>query len=151
MKWIAFIIASIQAVSSCVGAKDLIVPQEFSTIQAAIDASQATDTVIVKAGTYDESISLKSGVTIRGEDRPNTVVRCSSLESPVVRATGCTDATLTNLTLTHTDANQVLPDKAESFAVVFINAATIDVNGCHIHQAGDCGVLVPHFINSSTM
>jgi hypothetical protein len=46
------------------------VPDDHQTIQAAIDAAAAGDTVLVAAGTYRERIRLKDGVTLKsaGDD-----------------------------------------------------------------------------------
>lgn len=43
-----------------------VVPIDFDTIQEAIDAAVAGDTVVVKAGTYWENLLLKPGVNIEG-------------------------------------------------------------------------------------
>ena len=48
------------------------VPDDYSTIQAAIDASAYGDTVLVSAGRYYENITLKSGVKVRGAGRDIT-------------------------------------------------------------------------------
>ena len=48
-------------------ADTLRVPEEFSTIQAAIDSSQTNDLVLVSAGRYRERIVMKSGVTLRSQ------------------------------------------------------------------------------------
>lgn len=52
--------------------KTLGVPSEYATIQKAIDAASAGDTVLVEAGTYRERVRLKAGVILRsaGEDKP---------------------------------------------------------------------------------
>lgn len=49
------------------------VPQEHATIQDAIDASQAGDTILVSPGRYVERIRLKQGVSVRstGDDAEN--------------------------------------------------------------------------------
>ena len=46
------------------------VPQDHKSIQAAIDAATPRDVVLVAAGTYNERIKLKQGVTVRsaGDD-----------------------------------------------------------------------------------
>ncbi len=46
------------------------VPQDHKTIQAALDAAQAGDTVLVSAGTYKERLQLKPGVMLKsaGDD-----------------------------------------------------------------------------------
>ena len=43
-------------------ADELRVPETHLTIQAAIDASTAGDTVVVRAGTYTERVVLKANV-----------------------------------------------------------------------------------------
>ena len=48
-------------------ADELRVPETHLTIQAAIDASAAGDTVVVRAGTYTERVVLKANVTLRSE------------------------------------------------------------------------------------
>lgn len=51
-------------------AADLRVPEDHKTIQAAVDASRAGDTVTVAPGKYTERVRLNAGVTLRsrGDD-----------------------------------------------------------------------------------
>jgi hypothetical protein len=48
-------------------AATLRVPQEHTSIQAAIEASSSGDTIVVSPGRYTERIYLKPGVTLRSE------------------------------------------------------------------------------------
>ncbi len=52
------------------GAKILYVPDDYSSIQGAIDSAQYGDTVIVREGVYFEQITMKEGVDVvaDGED-----------------------------------------------------------------------------------
>jgi len=50
------------------------VPQEYSTIQAAVNAAQAGDTIEVSAGTYSENVLVTVSVTIVGENAMTTIV-----------------------------------------------------------------------------
>lgn len=58
------------AMANLAAAATLRVPQDHKTIQAAIDAAQAGDTILVAAGKYPERIRLKRHITLRsqGED-----------------------------------------------------------------------------------
>jgi len=59
-------------------AKDLHVPSEYNTIQAAIDAAFPMDTVIVAKGIYSESIAVKTGLKVIGAGKEVTTITNSS-------------------------------------------------------------------------
>ncbi len=71
----------------------LEVPSPYATIQAAINAASAIDTVWVSPGTYDENITLKDGVLVMSSDgAASTTIRSSS--GAVVSGAGLGDLTL---------------------------------------------------------
>ncbi|MFH1725631.1 MAG: NosD domain-containing protein [Elusimicrobiota bacterium] len=55
-------------------AATLDVPADYATIQAAVDAAQAGDTVLVAPGTYPESVALKAGVNLQGSGAEVTTI-----------------------------------------------------------------------------
>ena len=57
-----------------VKAGTIIVPDDYPTIQEAIDAASPRDTIFVKAGTYYEHVSINKSISLIGEDRNLTVI-----------------------------------------------------------------------------
>jgi len=52
----------------------LTVPDPYPTIQAAINAANASDTIQVAAGIYYENVIVNKSVTLRGEDSATTII-----------------------------------------------------------------------------
>ena len=57
------------------GPRIISVPQEYLTISQAIQVARSGDTILVAAGTYNEKISVKSGVKIIGAGAATTTIR----------------------------------------------------------------------------
>jgi polygalacturonase len=110
-------ILSVFLVSGAVAAQ-LLVPQNFSTIQEAIDAAAAGDEVIVSAGSYSENLMLKSEVSVRGIEAARTFLRPAITDVAVVSANLVDDVLLRNFTLV--DA-QVGVDVVDSTAIRIAN------------------------------
>ena len=63
------------AVPSLAIADTIIVPDDYTTIQGAIDAAVDGDTVLVKPGTYVENISFKGkAITVTSEQGVDVTV-----------------------------------------------------------------------------
>jgi len=74
----------------------LRVPEQFATIQAAIDATPAgtARTILVAAGTYNQSFSLNGkDIVVRGAPKGGTTIDGTGLATSVVRFTGGEPAT----------------------------------------------------------
>lgn len=52
----------------------LLVPSQYSTIQAAVGAASSGDTVRVSAGTYNENVIIVGAITLEGEG-PSTIIQ----------------------------------------------------------------------------
>ncbi len=73
--------------------KTITVPDDFATIQEAINAADAGDTIFVKRGTYVENPVVNKSVSLVGEDRDATVIDVTAglkVQSNFVNITGLT-------------------------------------------------------------
>jgi parallel beta-helix repeat protein len=52
----------------------IIVPDDYPTIQAAINAASVGDTVYVRDGTYQEDLDISKSITLMGESNQNTMI-----------------------------------------------------------------------------
>lgn len=73
--------ASIAASSSAL-ARTIVVPRDFPTIQAAVDAAAPGDTITVMSGTFTEEIVIAKDLTLRGAGVGATVVKSPPTLTP---------------------------------------------------------------------
>jgi hypothetical protein len=100
MKKVAILLSLIVSVS----ATQLKVPSAYSTIQVAIDAASAGDTVLVAAGTYTENINFNGkNIVVLGEDKETTIIDGNANGKSVVTFQSGEDSTavLKNFTITN--------------------------------------------------
>ncbi len=54
--------------------KTIVVPDDYAAIQEAVDAASEGDTVFVKSGEYNESVSIDVAISLVGEDSTTTKI-----------------------------------------------------------------------------
>ena len=80
-------------------AETLIVPQDHSTIQEAIDAAEEGDLVLVEPGTYTENIELRSGIDVAGRETARTLIAPDDASLPVVTIASAAGTRFSNVTI----------------------------------------------------
>jgi len=76
----------------------IVVPDDYSTIQEAIDAASEGDTIFVKRGTYHEHLQVDKSLSLVGEDRETTIIDGDNV-GQVVNITACDHVNMTGFTI----------------------------------------------------
>ncbi|HUT30154.1 MAG TPA: right-handed parallel beta-helix repeat-containing protein [Sedimentisphaerales bacterium] len=136
---------------------ELHVPVEYSTIQSALNAAVAGETVILQPGSYDEGINIPArDITIKSADPhdPNvvadTILDGAGYRSVVVFSAGAGSPTLTGFTITN-GANGIYAEAARPIITRCIieqnlghGIRSVDseptIVGCSISDNGGAGV-----------
>jgi len=80
-------------------AATLRVPTSYATIQAAIDAANPLDEVLVEPGTYIENLSMRSQINVRGVEVARTLLAPENDELAAVVFLGVQDSRFSNFTI----------------------------------------------------
>ena len=77
----------------------LLVPQDFATIQQAVDATQPGDLVLIDKGVYNESVTVKTDdIVIRGVDRNEVILDGKYSLTDGIRVAGANGVAVENMT-----------------------------------------------------
>jgi copper-binding protein NosD len=80
-------------------AATLVVPTQYPKIQAAIDAAQSLDQVVVQPGTYTENLTLRTGVDVIGSEPARTFLQPQTSTQPTVLIRLASNLRFSNFTL----------------------------------------------------
>src|SRR5262245_42618708 len=69
------VLAIVGAATDAHAAKEIVVPRDFPTIQAAVDAAAPGATIKVRRGTYTEQLVIAKDVTLEGAGPGETIIK----------------------------------------------------------------------------
>ena len=69
---------------TCSGQRTLVVPDDYPSIQEAIDVAEPGDTVYVAGGRYVENLVIDKSLSLVGEDRTTTIIHSLTPEEDVI-------------------------------------------------------------------
>ena len=98
-------------------AATLNVPQDYSSIQAAINAAASGDTILVDTGTYRENLVMRTNVTVRGVEAARTFIEARNSSAPVVTIDGKNNVSLRNFTLTNSADGVAITNSTSVFVL----------------------------------
>lgn len=74
----------------------------YSSIQAAVNAASAGDTVTVRHGTYNEDVTIKQSVSLIGDGKENTIIDATGKTNGIT-ITGAADVVVSGFTVENAD------------------------------------------------
>ncbi len=112
----------------------ITVPDDYSTIQAAVTAANSGDTVYVRVGTYYEHVTIGKSLTLQGEDRDTTIVNGGGSGNTIYISAD--HVTLESLKITNGENGVRLPSEVyESHLtirnVIIDSNANCGIRDCH--------------------
>ncbi|MCX8103063.1 MAG: right-handed parallel beta-helix repeat-containing protein [Candidatus Bipolaricaulota bacterium] len=81
-------------------AKTIEVPKDYQTIQAAINAAQPGDLILIAPGTYRENLTIRKSIELRGADAGVIVDGSRSRSAPTILIQRTRDVVIQNLEIT---------------------------------------------------
>jgi parallel beta-helix repeat protein len=94
------------------------VPQDYKSIQEAIDIAAVGDTVVVDDGRYAENLLIKKTLGLRSMGgAESTVIEASDKGRPVVKVEGARGASIDGFTITGSGVSGILLDNADNTGI----------------------------------
>jgi hypothetical protein len=114
------------------------VPGEYPTIQAAVDAAEPGDLVLIDRGVYLEAVDVRTpGVTIRGVDRNEVVIDGEFERANGIQALFTDGVVVENLTTINHKLNGVLWSGVRGYRGSYITAVNNGDYGIYAFDSGD--------------
>lgn len=116
----------------------LVVPDEFPTIQSAIDAADVGQTVYVSAGTYEEALVFKEGISLVGAGMYEVTVRQGALVDHPLWGEDCTSGVVSDMTFEHYGSD----DSDSRYSPITLSNCSIEISRCRARNGAGHGIVV---------
>src|SRR4029453_2412370 len=104
-------------------AATLHVPDDYPTVQKAVDAAEPGDLVLISPGTYQESVSVKTdNLTIRGLDRNEVILDGGFTMDNGFRVAGADGVAIENMTARNYTKNGFFWTDAKGYRGSYLTA-----------------------------
>ncbi len=112
------------------------------TIQSAIDSAKPGDMVLVKNGVYAESLTLKDGIILKGEDCNNVIIQGDMRIGPVLKIDNCENVQISKLTLKHYNTEFIADESEGRWPVVQIDNSGASLEHLIICDSASDGIRI---------
>ncbi|HEX6300617.1 MAG TPA: PLDc N-terminal domain-containing protein [Acidimicrobiia bacterium] len=114
------------------------VPAEYPTIQAAVDATEPGDLVLIDRGVYREAVDVRTpGVTIRGVDRNDVIIDGEFERANGIQALFTDGVVVENLSTINHTLNGVFWSGVRGYRGSYITAVNNGDYGIYAFDSGD--------------
>jgi hypothetical protein len=115
-----------------------LVPQDYATIQAAVDAAEPGDLVLIDRGVYRESVDVRTpGVTIRGVDRNEVIIDGEFERDNGIQILFTNGVVVENLTIVNHQLNGVFWNGVRGYRASYVTAVNNGDYGIYAFDSGD--------------
>jgi len=87
---LAYLLSLLSLPLPAVSPRTIYVPDDYSTIQGAVDAASPGDMIVVRDGIYYESITINKPITIKAENIGKTIIDAQGSKGITITANGAT-------------------------------------------------------------
>lgn len=130
-----------------VHAKTIVVPDDYQTIQQAVDVAEPGDVILIKRGIYIENIVVenKSNIVIKSLDGPaNTIIMARYGTESVIEIDRCRGILIDGLTIAGASAYRAAGVYIISSQNVVVNNSFITTNNVGLWIEYSSGIVVTH-------
>jgi len=106
---------------------------QYTRIQAAIDTAQRGDTVFVEAGTYEEHIDFRDGITLQGAGWQYTKITCAGA-SNAVTARGIASGRMDGFSIEHSGSG--------NYCAVALYSSDLTIARCRVTTSQHSGICI---------
>jgi parallel beta-helix repeat protein len=118
--------------------KTLTVPDDYSTIQAALNAARPGDTVKVKAGVYNEGLRFPEGIQLIGEGMGLVRVRTEATNN-VLHCNGIQKGFVSGITFEQTTRSG---NEDNRDAVIRLDQSSVELTDCRVQSGDGDGIFI---------
>jgi len=113
----------------------------FPSIQSAIDAASAGDTINVAAGTYQENVEVDKQLMLQGEARDTTIIDGTALASNGV-VIGASGVTFSGFTVQNFTSENESENEYEGCGIGILDADGCNISDCLVDGNALCGIVI---------
>lgn len=130
---------------------DILVPTDYAKIQDALDNAISGDVVLVEAGTYQETLVMRDGVILEGDELARTFLSGNG-SGPIISVSGGTGGDINNFTFINASVGIQISNNATSMINIYNNAFEVGTGGTGISVQNAASTVIQNntFYNNGT-